>query len=265
MNIIISIGLIIGGLALILYKRTKAKDQVLEVRSMQTKKVSELFESFKQMDANGLGADYREYVEIKGKIVGNNIVETPFSNRRVAYCESELSQVTETREQYRDSNGHISERINKTENTISKEKSSQDILINDSSTGENVVIELNAVDCNLDIPKTFDRFEPRNNLYNYRYFNSFSMNNYGPNTLGFKMVENTINENQDLYVIGEAYRVGDTIHIGKPLDGKKPFIVTTKSEEELVNSTNKKATGFLIGGIALIIFGIMLMISSIGK
>lgn len=120
--------------------------------------------------ANGLGNDYREVVELKGTVVSDNLVETPFSNRKVAYCESKLSQVAEIREQYRDSNGNMQTRIRKHENTISNEKSSQEISIKDNSSNEPVVLEINSTGCKLDIPKTFDRFEPKGNLLERRCY-----------------------------------------------------------------------------------------------
>ena len=125
-----------------------------------------------------------------------------------------------------------------------------------------MVLEINGTGCNLDIPKTFDRFEPKNNLSNYRYFNSFSLNRYGAETTGFRMTEKTINDNQNLYVLGEAFKVGDTIHIGKPQDSKKPFIVTTKSEEDFVNKSNQNALFSLIGGIAAIAIGVILIVKN---
>ena len=262
MNILIPIALIVGGLALIFYVRKKAQSTVTEMKYMQTKSIAELKEMFNQMESNGLGNEYREYVELKGNIVSNELVETPFSNRKVAYCESSLSQVIEVREQYRDSNGNMQTRINKRENTISDEKTSQEINMKDSSSNDSVVLEINGTGCNLDIPKTFDRFEPKNNLSNYRYFNSFSWNRYGAETTGFRMTEKTINDNQNLYVLGEAFKVGDTIHIGKPQDSKKPFIVTTKSEEDFVNKSNQNALFSLIGGIAAIVIGVILIVKN---
>lgn len=256
MGILIPILLIGGGLLSIFYIRPKTQNSVTEVKYMQTKTISELINMFKQMDENGLGNDYREFVELKGTVVSDNLVEAPFSNKQVVYCESKLAQVTESKEQYRDSNGNMQTRVRKHENTISEEKTSQEISITDSSSSEPVVLEINASGCDLDIPKTFDRFEPKDNLSGYRYFNSFSWNRFGVETLGFKMTEKTIGANQSLYVIGEAFRVGNILHIGKPQDNKKPFIVTTKSEEDLVNSSNKKALFALIGGIILIIAGI---------
>lgn len=258
MGIIIPLVLIGGGLFAIFYVRPKTQNSVTEIKYLQTKTISELKDMFNQMDQNGLGNDYREFVELKGTVVSDNLVETPFSNKKVVYCESKLVQVTEIREQYRNSNGTMQTRVRKQEHTISEEKTSQEISMVDNSINEAVVLEVNAAGCNLDIPKTFDRFEPKNNLRNYRYFNSFSWSRFGAETLGFKMIEKTINSNQSLYVIGEAFKVGDKIHIGKPQDDKKPFIITTKSEQDLINSSNQKAMFALIGGIVAIVIGIIM-------
>ena len=73
------------------------------------------------------------------------------------------------------------------------------------------------------------------------------------------MTEKTIEANQNIYVIGEAFRVGNILHIGKPMDNKKPFIVTTKSEEDLVNSSNQSALFMLVGGIIAILIGILML------
>lgn len=258
MNIIVPIVLIIIGLVLIFYIRPKTKNNVLEIKYMQTKSISELLEMFNQMKNSGL-SDYREYVELKGNVTDDTLTETPFSNQQVAYCESKLSEVTEVRKRYTDSQGREQVRIEKNENLISNEKTSQDVYMKDSSSDEKVVLEINSNGCKLDIPKTFDRFENKNTLGRYRYFNSWNWDRYGAETIGFTMEEKTIKPNQNLYVIGEAYKVGDTIHIGKPMDTKKPFVVTTKSEEDLINSSNSKAISALVGGIALAVIGVIML------
>ena len=259
MNIIIPLVLVIGGLVAIFYIRPKNQNNITEIKYLQTKKISELKDMFNQMESNGLGNDYREFVELKGNVLSTNLTETPFSNKQVAYCKSKLSQVIEIKEEYRDSNGNMRTRVNKQENIISEEKSSQEIELLDDSTNESVVLEINGIGCKLDIPKTFDRFEPKANLGNYRYFNTFSFNRFGAETIGFKMTEETIDSNQQLYVIGEAFKVGNKIHIGKPQDTKKPFIVTTKSEEDLVNKSKQTSLFTLIGGIIAIVIGIVMI------
>lgn len=261
MEILLPIILIVGGLVAIFYFRPKTQNNITEIKFMQTKTISDLKNMFSQMESNGLGNEYREFVELKGNIFSKNQVEAPFSYRNVAYCRSKLLKVTETTEEYRDRDGNRRTRVEKHETTISDEKSSQNIELTDSSSNEAVILEINGTGCKLDIPKTFDRFEPKNNLGNYRYFNSFSWNRFGAETLGFRMIEETIDINQSLYVIGEAYKVGNEIHIGRPKDKKKPFIVTTKSEEELVDTSAKNAMYLLVGGIASIIIGIIMIAS----
>lgn len=248
------------GLFTIICLYPKAKNSVLEMKYLKSKTISELKDIFNQMDSNGLGNEYREFVELKGNIVSDNLVETPFSNRKVAYYNSKVSQVEERREESYDSQGHRRTVTTKDENVISNEHSSQDIYVKDSSCNDEVVLEINSTGCELDIPKTFDRFESKSNVSKYGYFNNIS---YGPRTLGFKLTEETIEANQNLYVIGEAFKVGDKIHIGKPNDNKKPFIVSTKSEEDLVNSSNQKAMISLVSGIIAIAVGLIILVTRI--
>ncbi len=258
MNFLIGILLIIGGLVVIFYIRPQKMNSITESKYMQTKAISELQESINNMSSSGYG-EYREYVELKGTVTSENSTKTPFSERKVAYCESKLYEVTEREERYRDSNGNMQNRIRKDENIISNEKSSQVLYMKDSSSNESVVLDINASGCKFDIPKTFDRFEPKNNLRNYGYFDRYSWNRMNAQSIGYKMVESTIENNQNLYVIGEAFKVGDQIHIGKPQDAKKPFIVTTKTEEDLINSSNKQALAMLIGGIVVIVLGFIML------
>ena len=79
MGILIPILLIGGGLAAIFYFRPKIQNNITEIKFMQTKTISELNDMFNQMDSNGLGNDYREFVELKGNIVSDSLVEAPFS------------------------------------------------------------------------------------------------------------------------------------------------------------------------------------------
>jgi hypothetical protein len=107
---------------------------------MQTKKISELKESFAQMSESGLEGNYREYVELKGSAVSDQPSITPFTNQPVVYCESTLSQVTEQHERYRDANGNWHERTTRRENVISREKTSEYLMMQDSSGPEKVTL-----------------------------------------------------------------------------------------------------------------------------
>lgn len=58
--------------------------------------------------------------------------------------------------------------------------------------------------------------------------------------------------NQILYVLGEAYYVGEELHIGTPSEENKPFLISTKSEDDLVKGYKSNAVFTLFGGIATI-------------
>lgn len=262
MEYLISIVFILGGLVSIFYLRPRIKSKLLEIQYIKTTSIKGLLDNFKSMIDMGLGDSYREYVELKGKIA-NKGIETPFSNRMVGYVESAVYSVSEKTEVYYDKDNNRKTRIEKVENLISRDKSSQDIEFYDNSSDEKITLEINAVGCELDINKTFDRFEPKSNLSRYSYFNSMSFSNTDSNHLGYRMEELVIDENQNLYVIGEAYAVGDRIHIGKSLEKDKPFIVSTKSEEDLVNTNKNKEKIALFGGIIAIVIGVVILVSKI--
>ena len=75
------------------------------------------------------------------------------------------------------------------------------------------------------------------------------------------MQEKTIPLGQPLYVLGEAYKEGNTLHIGKPVDKDKSFIVSPKSEDQLVGKYQGNAKFALFGGIAAIAIGVFLLIA----
>lgn len=242
---------------MIFIQRKKTKNKTLEIKSMATKNVEDLKTLFNQMDDTGLSG-YREYVEIKGTLDDQDTIDTPFSRQRVAYCEAKLIQKTEETEQYRDSQGNLRTRRNTHTNEVFSNKSSEYLNVKDNGSGENIVVELSN-GCNLDLPKTYDSFMDGARIGSQNFAIGYSFSNFVPNLLGYQMEEKTIKHGQSIYAIGEAYKIGNEIHIGKPTDKKKPFIVTTKSEEELVNASDKQAKTQLITGVICAVVGVILL------
>jgi hypothetical protein len=82
----------------------------------------------------------------------------------------------------------------------------------------------------------------------------------GARTLGFRMIEKTIPVGQSLYVLGEAWLEGLKVKIGRPRDVKKPFIVSVRSETDIVQSNNRSARIALVIGIVIAVAGVLVMI-----
>ena len=257
MTIIIPIVLIVGGVLAMVFLRSQMANKVREMKFMETTTVKDLLDMFSTMQSDGLGDHFRHYVEVKGTVYSPETVRTPFSDREVAYCASKLAAVTQREERYRDNDGNMRTRIQKSEETITMEDSSNTLLFKDSSSDQCVVLDIKN-GCSFDVPETFDRFENVGNLNRYSYFRNFHHNR--ANLLGYRMQEKTVSLNQPLYVLGEAYKEGDIIHIGKPTDRDKTFIVSTKSEDEMSGKCESNAKFAFFGGIAAIVVGVGLLI-----
>jgi len=82
----------------------------------------------------------------------------------------------------------------------------------------------------------------------------------GARTLGFRMVEHTIPLGQTLYLLGEAWLEGVRIKFGRPQDSNKPFMLSGKSEADILKENKTKANLALVFGIIIIVGGILVMI-----
>jgi len=257
-GIILPLLLMVGGVLAIVYLRPKMLGHVREMKFMNTTTIKDLQEMYQMMVDGGMGDMFRNYVELKGVVHCDQPTHTPFSSQNVAYCSSKLSAVTQREEQYRDNDGHYHTRTVKDEEVLSSENSSEILLMADDSSDMRVVLDINH-GCEFDVPETFDRFETVGNLGRYAYFRNF--HHPRANLLGYRMQERTISLGQPLYVLGEAYKEGNTLHIGKPVDKDKSFIVSTKSEDQLVGKYEGNAKLALFGGIAAVVIGVLLLIA----
>ena len=254
-GIIIGAILIVAGGLLAFIVSPRIKNKNTEIQFMKTTPIAEIKETLKANEAEGLSG-YREYVELKGAAASDKPIKTPYSENEVAYYEAEIYQVFEEIENYTDQNGQRQQRINRTENRMSDQKSPGPIVLKDEASGEKAYIEL-AGRMQLDTLKTLDKFEPMNMMNQYSFFSSFRYNPAGTKTLGFRMIERTIPLDHPLYVLGDAYLANAKLMIEKPSDKKKPFIVSVKSENDLIRGNKAGATAALIGGIVVAVLGIV--------
>lgn len=255
--IIGAILIVIGALLSILLSK-KIKNKNIEIQFMKTTSVGELKKNLSENEAQGLEG-YREYAELKGTASSTTPMKTPYSEREAAYYAAEIYQVFEEQETYKDETGTHSRMVRK-ENLMSSQKAPGPIVLKDATTGDEAYIELTGHGIQLDTIKMFDKFEPQNMMNQYGFFNSFTFNPMGARTLGFRMVENGIPSGQPIYVLGEAYIENGRLNIAKPTNSKKPFIVSVRSEGDLIHS-NKVGAGFaLYGGIVLAILGVLSII-----
>jgi len=258
------VSFIIGGILIILgvfgslYIPWKIKSKNIEIKFMQTTSMSELVSILTENAKAGLEG-YRHYVELNGLAQKDTLQKAPFSETEVAYYNADLYQVFEETETYTDDKGSH-QRMKKSESLITNQKSSGTIVLKDLQSEDKVFIDVSQSGLQLEPLKTMDRFEPANNIQSYGFFGSFSFGQMGARTLGFRMVENTIPLGRQLYVLGEAILAGGRVNIEKPMDTKKPFIVSVRNEADIVQGNKTSATAALVFGILIALAGILVMI-----
>ncbi len=251
--------LIIGGGILGFIVPKKMKNKNIEIKFLKTIPVSELKEILAGNAEAGLEG-YRHYSELKGKAGSEKPQKAPFSKRAVAYYNATLYQVYEETETYKDAKGITRRRVKKSQSQLSNEKSSTSITLEDKTSGDRVYIDASQSGLKLDTLKTFDKFEPSGNAKNYSFLGSLKFSALGSRTLGFRMIENTIPLGQSLYLLGEALLEGGKINILTPRDKKKPFILSVKSEDDIVRANNRGANIALVFAALLALAGILIMI-----
>lgn len=251
--------LIVAGILVGLIIPMKLKNKNLEIRFIQTTPITELKGILSDNAAAGLDG-YRHFVELKGSADAESGQKAPFSAKEAAYFSADLYQVYEETETRRDSNGVARQHLVKHESLVTNQKSSGLVIIKDTQSGEKVYINATQSGLQLDTLRTLDKFEPADRVGQYSFFGSFKYTTLGARTLGFRMVENTIPFGQSLYAMGDAWIEGAKIYMGKPIDEKKPFILSVRSEADIVKSNKTGATAALVFGILLAIAGILIMI-----
>jgi hypothetical protein len=251
--------LIVAGIFLGLYIPRRIKSKNIEIKFMRTTPIAELKGILSDNAAAGLDG-YRHFVELKGAAGAEPGQKAPFSGNSVAYFSADLYQVYEETETSKDDKGIVTQHLVRHESHMTNQKSSGIVTIQESQSGEKVYFDITQPGLQLDTSKTLDKFEPVASMGQYSFFNGLKYSPLGAKTLGFRMVENTIPIGQPLYAMGDAWLEGAKILMGKPIEAKKPFILSVRNETDIVSSNKSGATVALVFGILLAIAGILLII-----
>jgi hypothetical protein len=79
-------------------------------------------------------------------------------------------------------------------------------------------------------------------------------------SLGMRYTEWVIRPGQQLYILGEVHdRIGPLV-IGKPTSSSDPFIISTRTEQELRDAAVGRQRWFAWGGAALAVIGVVLTV-----
>lgn len=243
--------MIAGGAYLSFVQKKKKEGLVTELKFMKAISLSELKESWKSLAGEEMAEGFRDLVETNGKAETDGEVYAPYSNTPCTYFEATVTREFEEEEHSTDEDGNVEITRTRSSEVVSSRKSPSPLYVADGD----IRVGIDMDGATLYLKDGEDRFEPYKSSKAYTFFGvQFSVPS-GDNTLGFRYKEKLIPLGHPLYVVGEARYSAGALRIGKPSEKGKPFIVSVKSEDEVIADMKGSAKMAFYLGIALMIGG----------
>ncbi|HAI74720.1 MAG TPA: hypothetical protein DCM08_00595 [Microscillaceae bacterium] len=252
MNIVIGIILMAAGVVLY-FARQRSLNNVMNIKYHETSSIAELLETYQPIQQELGKGNFSQMVELKGVGSSNNPIKAELSGDSVLYYKAEVVRQYEVTVQRTDDKGNRYTDRETRYDTVSSNERFAPILLDDGTGGK---IKVDLEGANIIAQKNLDVFERE-----LRQGFHISFGGSDSHTIGYKYTEYVIPNNARLYVLGEAADRRGDLAVIKPAEDKNPFIVSTKSEEELIRSNESTALWTMVGAIAAEIGGIGFIIS----
>ncbi|GAK57359.1 hypothetical protein U27_04324 [Candidatus Vecturithrix granuli] len=269
MGIIGGILLVVGIILLVIYFSNKRKfEEMYTVETSTTAALRDVWQGV--ADEIGAGS-FEQKTEINGVIECDQPIESELAKERCVHYRMSVERNWEEdyEEEYTEKDPASGRMVRKTRRGT--RKGSDSVANNSRSTkfyvrDETGTILVDPEGANIDVEQVIDRFEPsssvsRGNIsFGGRSFSIGTSRDSGRRrTLGYHFKEWLLPLNRRVYIMGSASDRSGELMIQKPRE-KGKFLISLKSEEELIASAKSGMTWGLYGAIACFIIGIVLMI-----
>jgi hypothetical protein len=254
--VFIGIGAIIIGVVMFFLANRK-KSHVMEMKFLKTSKIKELFELHSEL-LKSLGPDsIKQLVEIKGDLKTSNPLTSEIAQEKCMAYKYSVEERYEEEYEEQDSDGNIIHKTRSGYNTVeSNERRTEFSVTDDTGT-----ITVDPDGAPLDMEKSTERYEPWNQGMQPLTIGAFTFGNMSHSRdrrriLGYRISEYVFPVNRRVYVVGEMQDANNKPLIRKPMEKDKPFIISLKSEEEVIKGAETSATVMNVIGIVFVIAGI---------
>jgi hypothetical protein len=260
--IIIGIILCVVG-AFLVYTYFNQKKRMEAISGVETTTASALQEIWKGVSGEIGTGSFEEPTEVKGILECDDPIESEIDKQPCVYYSMSVTRKWE--ETYYVKNQQTGRRERRTRqgnDVVSSNTRSVPFRVRD----ETGTLQVNPNDARIDGEQIVNRFEPETAVsggkISFGKF-SFSLSGMetagGRRTLGYHFSETILPLNRRVYVLGAASDSSGQLRIQKPRE-EGQFIISLKSEEELLKSSQSGMTWSLVGAIACFVIGVILII-----
>ncbi|GAB1433776.1 hypothetical protein MASR2M29_24200 [Spirochaetota bacterium] len=261
--IIVAAILAVIAVVLLFTARSHGK-KALDIGSVETSTAKDLI-SLAEDVAKEIGAgSFSQQVELKGVAESGQSLKSEMTAEPCVWYRSVVTREYEENYTERDSDGKTTTRTRRGSEIVSSNERSIAFALRDASGS----ITVDPDGASIDSVKVLSRFENGElgtgfSIGSFRF--SVGVPGRGRRTLGYKMEEFILPLGKDLYVLGEARDESGKLKVGKPSKKGARFIISTKSEEELLKAAKGGQKGLNIAAIALGIGAIAMAVFSFFK
>jgi hypothetical protein len=251
---------VVGPFLIVSYLKQKKKAEAIS--GIETTTAAALKEIWQGVAGEIGSGSFEEPAEVKGMLECGNPIESEIAKQSCAYYRMSVTRKWEETYYETDSEGNRQRKTRQGSDTVSSNTRSVPFLVRDD-TG---TVKVNPNGAKIDGDRVVDRFEPESAASSGTIsFGNFSLSlgglstTSGRRTLGYQFSETILPLNRRLYILGSASDSSGELMIQKPRE-KGQFIISLKSEEELIKSSQSGMKWSLIGAIACFAVGIVFII-----
>jgi len=258
---IVAVVLCAGGAVALFFVSKNQRAKAYDMQSTETSKAAELETLAKDITKEIGSGSFARQVELKGKIECATPLTAEMSGAACVHFRSTVHREYEETYTETDKDGHKRTGTRRgSEQVSSNERFTRFALRDDSGT-----VEVDPTGAALDEEKIFSRFEAAQSQTGSISFGSFRLDlgmfaglGSGRRTIGYKLEEWALPLGKQVYLLGEASDSEGHVVVRKPTEKGKRFILSLKSEEEIVKSASGLATGLIIAAAVLAVGAIVL-------
>lgn len=255
MNVfILLVGTIILAIAITsLVEYRSIESEIHAIKATDSSTIGEL-QSLNQavIDELGQTGAWRQPAELKGRVSSSNPLRAKLSRRSCVYCHTVIKEEYEKTEYDTDDDGNTTSSTSRGSKVISDNVTQINFYLEDE-TGK-ILIDL--AGAQIDGLTVVNDFEPerrtRTGRKDYRI-------------LGYQKTEKIIALESRIYIIGEVSDRDGQLQVCASEDKDTPFIISYRSEAELLKFKQSRSRQKLAWGIVLSILSIIAIIYSLSK
>jgi hypothetical protein len=209
-------------------------------------------------DEIGGETGFHQIAEVKGQIRSDSPLTSEAARQLCVYYQTSVTR--EYEETYWDwegtgENRHRVQRTRRSSETVASNTQQVDFWVEDA-TGR---IRVNPNGADVDAQKVVDRFDPAPPPDLGSILGQL-VGAAGGRTIGYRTTESVLPVDRQVYVLGEVSDASGELTLHAPGEKGRQYIISLKSEEELIGSGRRTAQGLLIGAVASGALGVIALL-----